>query len=266
MTGYEIHGLPGLYQNWLSASLDHTAEFEHQGRNFQTVKSTIPWISKHHANGSRPDQVINCYVSQSNLPWYLYNFFEKTDHVGICVDHWCDDIQRLGINTQAYQGMLDHWYRAYNITSFDDPEYIKNSAIEYFYLFFTQPSEWRTLLEYQLPGAINIEYQDFSKISVLREKLQPRISFDDDHFVSMYHLLNASNHRYLDLQKQFEQKLAQLPFYINFNVIDLAWLGALFYQLDQKQLDWFNPDVRHRTIVQHYTKIRCDPHNKNANI
>jgi hypothetical protein len=261
-----IYGLPGLYQNWLSASLDVNAKFVHQGNNFHTLHSAIPWVSKHQADYALEHDVINCYVSPSNLPWYLYNFFEKTDDIGINVDHWCSDIQRLGTDTIAYQGMLDHWQQSYNIANYQDQDYIKNSAVEYFYLFFIQPSPWRDLLEYQHPGSVNIEYGDFTSISMLRNKLSAMVHFDDDHFVQMYARLNASNYRYLSLPNQFKNKLAQLPFYTSFNVIDLAWLGALFYQIDHNRLDWFNPDTRHQTILQRYTELRCDQYNNNVNI
>lgn len=262
-----IYGLPGLYQNWLSAALDADADFSHGGRNFQTQHSSIPWISKHDVRlDSTNSDVINCFVCSDNLPWYLFNFFEKTDDVGIRVDHWCEDIQLLGNDTVAYQSMLDHWRQTYNIDQHSNSEYIKNSAIEYFYLFFIQSSPWRSLIEWQHPKGVNIEYSDFGDIVALRQKLSPVVTLDDDHFVRMYHLLVAANSRYLGLSKKFNQKIQQLPFYQSFNVIDLAWLGALFYQIDGIQLDWFSSDVRHQTIVQQYTKIRCAQSNKNVNI
>lgn len=262
-----IYGLPGLYQNWLSAALDADANFSHGGNNFQTLHSSVPWVSKHESELNSDNQdVINCFVSPNNLPWYLCNFFEKTDDVGIKVDHWAEDIQRLGADTIAYQGMLDHWRQTYCIDENCSQDYIKNSAIEYFYLFFIQDSAWKNLLEWQHPRGVNIEYSDFGSIVTLKQKLSTLVMLDDDHFVYMYHLLNATNYRYLELEQKFKQKILQLPFYNSFNVIELAWLGALFYQIDREQLDWFNPTVRHRTLALRYTEIRCIQSNDNVNI
>lgn len=264
MTQCVIHGLPGLYQNWLSAALDSNAVFEKHGINFLTSHSAVPWVSKHTASDIPDVDVINCYVANQNLPWYLYNFFEKTDDVNIRVEHWCEDIQLLAPNTVAYQGMLDHWQQTYHIVDYHNHNYVKNSAIEYFYLFFIKDSHWRHLLSSQTTHGVNIEYNDFASITVLREKLSLILDFDDDHFVKMYAALNASNQRYLKLPQDFGTKLLQLPLYNSFTIIELAWLGALFYQMDGIQLDWFNPDVRHRTIVQRYAELRCNPSNNSV--
>ena len=270
MSKFIIHGLPGLYQNWLSAVLDPQSKFNSQGINFVTESSNVPWVSKHStfAESLHSTHVINCFVSVQNLPWYLYNFFEKTDDIGISVDNLARDLQHRAPGTIAFNSMLDHWKSVYHIDAHSDYDYYKNSLIEYFYHWFTQPSEWRDLLTHQHHSdhSVNIEYCDFSDPDLLYQTLNTAVTVDQAHFDQMYKLLQKGNQRFFDLPTNFNTKLLNLPDVTQLSIIELAWLGKMFSDILNQSLDWFNPDVRHTIINANYLQLSCFNHSKDVNI
>ena len=91
-----ILGLPGMYQNWLSAALDPESRFEQQGANFLTHHSRVPWLAKIETQTPPPaDCVINMCVGYHNLVWYLHNYLEKTDAIGIRANYLVEDPKAL---------------------------------------------------------------------------------------------------------------------------------------------------------------------------
>jgi hypothetical protein len=267
LSKFIICGLPGLYQNWLSAALDPNSKFIVQGINFSTLTSNIPWVTKH-SSFPQSSYVINCYINNENLPWYLYNFFEKTDDINISVDNLVEDLQRRGPGTVAFDSMLDHWKSVYQIDSHSDYNYYKNSLIEYFYNWFTQESEWRDILTYQHTGdhSINIEYCDFSDPHLLYQKLNTAVDVDQTHFDQMYKLLQQGNQRFFDLPVNFDTKLLNLPNTNELSIIELAWLGKIFDGILKQPLDWFNPDIRHAVVNTNYLQLSCFNHSKDVTI
>lgn len=270
MSNFIICGLPGLYQNWLSAVLDSHSEFVPQGINFSTQSSIVPWVSKHliFTQLDQYSHVINCYVANENLPWYLYNFFEKTDDVNISVDNLVDDLQQRGPGTIAFNSMLDHWKSVYQINAHSEYDYYKNSLIEYFYNWFIQESEWRDILTYQCNdnNSINIEYCDFADAQLLYQKLNSVVKVDLEHFEQMYALLKKGNQRFFDLPTQFHTKLLDLPNIKDMSIIELAWLGKMFGDRLAQPLDWFNPDVRKKVIAANSLPIKLQYPFNNVNI
>ena len=131
-------GLPGLYQNWMRATLDNTGSFQLSlNSNFISYSTTTQWERKLDINiqdfKNQKTPVINLYVAPENFAWYLYNFLEKTDGVGILVDSLVSDLFTKAPGTMAFNSMLTHFVNSYNINSETDPVYCYNAAIEYFY-------------------------------------------------------------------------------------------------------------------------------------
>jgi hypothetical protein len=77
--------------------------------------------------------VINSYVLDENFVWYLYNFLEKTDGVGILIDNLTSDLFSKAQGTVAFDGLLKHLVDNYQLSSDQDPAYLNNAVIENFY-------------------------------------------------------------------------------------------------------------------------------------
>ena len=120
------------------SSLDPKSKFVNNGSNFMCDSDNIRKLDKLEAdlNNIPYQSVINTYVTNENFVWYLYNFLEKTENIGINVDQLVLNLITKGGGTPAYDFMLTHFINSYNIhtTNIDD-EYCNNSAIEYFYFF-----------------------------------------------------------------------------------------------------------------------------------
>lgn len=257
MNNYLILGLPGLYQNWLLATLDQTSNFELDSENnFLCNQSKISWVKKMETELADPvlsnSTVVNTYVSNQNFVWFLYNFLEKTDGVGIRVDHLVEDLNTKALGTIAFDFMLKHWSDSYDIENHPDNQYRTNSAIEYFYFLLL---DTQSIFKHQVgltdPGFVNIEYADFENKKLLETKLSHLEIFDQDHFDRMYNLLYQRNIRYLDKRQSFVSKIQSNN--KNFDILEIAYIGMLL--TDQDRLDWFNTQLRENMINDRWSDI-----------
>lgn len=251
-----ILGLPGLYQNWLSAALDPKSEFsldlEH---NFLCKKSRYNWIKKieiDFTTASFSGPTVNMYVNDQNFVWFLYNFLEKTDGVGISVDVLVDDLEFKAPGTYAFDSMLRHFFKSYNLDQLQDCQYRKNAAIEYFYfLLLNKNTVLKTQCGFTDPTFVNIEYSEFENADLLKSKFLKLEHFDVEHFDQMYQLLVQRNKRYLTIRQRFVNKI--LSNNRNFDILETAYIGTLLTIYDQ--LDWFNLEFREETINKRWADI-----------
>lgn len=251
MTQNVIYGLPGMYQNWLSAALDPACEWRQQGQNFLAYNSEFPWTAKIEIVDPPPaKRVINMCVGYHNLVWYLHNYLEKTDDIGLRTNYLVEDLCALGPNTKAFGDLFAHWFNAYNIEQNPDKDYLANSLIEYFYHWLVQKHEWQQKLLWRHPDkhAINLEYSAFNSLDTLHRLLDGVIK-DQTHFDNMYVLLRDANGHYLDQSEKFYTKLKLIKNINNFTILEQSYIGSLMHStidMGTAVLDWFNPDVRNR--------------------
>lgn len=143
-------GLPGLYQNWMQAALDSTSKVQFSvDSNFISYSKTVQLRQKLEINiqdfKNQDTPVINTYVAPENFAWYLYNFLEKTDAIGISVNSLHKDLFIKAPGTVAFDSMLTHFANSYNLDTKTDPAYFYNAAIEYFYfLLINQDAIFKT--------------------------------------------------------------------------------------------------------------------------
>ena len=257
MIQYVIYGLPGMYQNWLSAALDPDSVFEQQGRNFLAHQSQVPWVIKAEviANHMPDAHVINMYVGKNNLVWYLHNYFEKTDDIGIRTNYLAEDLSLLGTNTRAYGQLLDHWRSSYNIQYNTNTDYYTNSLVEYFYYWLIKKHDWGHCLSWIHPGsqAINLEYSNFDDLDKLSSCLQ-RVISNGAWFDQMYVLLRSANYQYINQGAKFLSKMVLIKDIDQFTILEQSYIGSLLHELIQPGkivLDWFNPELRNRLWDRH---------------
>ena len=256
MSDQLILGLPGLYQNWLLAALDPESVFKLDlENNFLCLESRYKWIKKIDVDFFTEQFsgiTVNTYVSDQNFVWFLYNFLEKTDGVGIHVDSLVSDLEAKATGTVAFNFMLKHFAESYNITSHTDPQYKVNAAIEYFYsLLLDTTSALKTQSKFTDPKFVNIEYADFGDQDILRKKLSHLEMFDADHFNQMYSLLYRRNTRYLRSRQNFVNKIQSGN--SDFDILETAYIGKLL--TDREPLDWFNPELRKHKINKRWSDI-----------
>lgn len=260
-------GLPGLYQNWMQAALDDTVSVELSlDSNFISDSTKLQWERKLDINiqdfKNQKTPVINLYVSPENFAWYLYNFLEKTDGVGISVNSLVSDLFTKAPGTIAFNSMLNHFVNSYNINSETDPFYCYNVAIEYFYfLLINQDATFKTKASFTDPGFINIEYAEFNSPHRLVNKLKKLSNFNQLWFDRMYSQLRSRNKKYLCQHQTFLTKLKNHD--KNFDIIETAYIGFLINQNQHTPLDWFNSDVRSSIIDSQWTTI-CNQSKKYA--
>lgn len=250
-----VLGLPGLYQNWLAAVIDPTSKFVFQGsKNFIALDHHVNLVIKgtidFDHNNFHDQDIINCYVRNENFVWYLYNFLEKTDDVGICVDSLIDDLFNKAPGTVAFDQLLQHLIDTYNLHTWTDIEYHHNACIEYFYFVLLEnTSKFKKFTAHHDNKFLNIEYNDFNSSQTLIECLQHLPTFDLSRFDAMYELLCNRNSRYLTRQQQFLSKLNSQA--VDFDILEWAYIGVLLYWQDGTILDWFNVDVRQNVLKNH---------------
>jgi len=253
-----ILGLPGMYQNWLSAALDPDSEFQQQGANFLTFHSAVPWQAKietHALPGA--DCIINMCVGYHNLVWYLHNYLEKTDGIHIRTDYLVEDLQAHGGETKAFGPMLEHWYQSYNIKTNPDIEHRKNSLIEYFYYWLTQKHHWQHMLCSRSSDGINLEYAAFNSLVSLHQRLHTVIS-DVDWFDQMYDRLRSANSKYLHQSEKFCTKLGLIDNINRLTILEQSYIGSLLHScidMGDTVLDWFNPNVRNRLWERYHATL-----------
>lgn len=242
----KLLGIPGLYQNWLMISLDtgcdyfqieNSINFEYGGKNIQFIT-----FGDRPYNQTTDRKIVNLYVKPENFVWYLYNFFEKTDYVGIQVKDLHEQLFTKATGTVAFDDMLKHFTRSYNITTKTDQRYIRNSLIEYFYFMFTRQNKFKYLTGLTDKRFINIEYEDFSDLSILVNKLQHLPSFDLTYFEKMYKILQYTNKVYLDKKKNFANRINNT----DLDILEIAYLGSQI----GTDLDWFNEEVRETLLKE----------------
>lgn len=251
-----VLGLPGLYQNWLIGALDvHSRTEQHAQHNFVTFSSSVKWLKKNELDFSQElayDHVINLYVKNKNFVWYLYNFLEKTDGVGIMVQNLHTDLFSKANGTVAFDGMLKHFVQAYGVSSHTPVDDIKNSLIEYFYFVLIQDqSAFRQRAHLIMPDAINIEYGDFSFEQKLLDLLSCLPNLHKQHFVDRYQQLQKRNSKYLNLKSRFPDNFVSR----SLDHLTTAYIGALITTHTGDTLDWFNPEVRQKNIDKHAENI-----------
>jgi hypothetical protein len=249
--------MPGLYQNWLLSAVDPTSKIDLSGtNNFVTVSTQVELLEKFDQDLSKPlsGTVINSWVDNENFVWYLCNFLEKTDGVGILIDSLIDDLFSKAKGTVAFDGLLKHFVKTYNLTSTTERAYCYNAAIEYFYfLLCDQYAEFKLKAQHKQEHFINIEYNDFSDKQVLINKLSVLPNFSLTHFENLYQQLKSRNTRYLTKRSTFIKSF--LTQGANFDILELAYIGYLISKITKTQLDWFNPSIRETNIAIHKDTI-----------
>lgn len=262
-SSFILLGLPGLYQNWLLAALDPGAATTNSGGfNVLTNGSKYTWYRKLELDLPNfipqhgDSVVVNTFVEDQNFVWYLYNFLEKTDDVGIYVDNLINDLFTKAPGTIAFDSLLKHMIDNFQLTPEQDFSHKFNSAVENFYLtLINQSSEFKTKAAYQDPGIINIEFRDFEDGGALINQLKHLPGFDCNYFEKKYHELSARNEKYIKKQEQFLSKLeSHDPV---FDVLETAYIGWLLWSLNPVQLDWFNTSVRETSMKKHWNEL-CD--------
>jgi hypothetical protein len=256
-----VLGLPGLYQNWLLSALDASAvSAPDKDHNFITHTHASTWIKKMDldlttiSKLSQSTQVINCYVNDQHLVWYLYNFLEKTDGIGISVTTLAQDLFTLAPGTMAFDGLLKHLINEYKLTPEHNYTYKLNAVIENFYLLLIdQTSRFKQQTQFKSNTLINLEFRDFEKYDVLVSKLQQIPEFNILHFKNRYDQLVLRNAKYLDRSKIF---LSKLDSYANqFDALETAYLGWLLWNIRPERQDWFNPLTRETLLKNNWNAI-----------
>lgn len=253
-------GLPGAYQNWVLGALDPDSKVRlSDPKNFITEQSSILFYKKLDTELTTLDNqatVINSFVKQENFVWYLYNFFEKTDNVGIEVERLVSQLFNKASGTVAFDGLLKHFITSYKLTSQTDPDYLNNAAIEFFYLLLIdQNSKFKYKSQYTNEAWINIEYNNFGDVDCLKNKFCGLPGYNQLHFQEMYILLSTRNQKYLTNQKNFVSKL--LSGGNEFDILQTAYIGALLYWHDGNRRDWFNTQVRN-SVREEYQNLICN--------
>ena len=260
-------GLPGLYQNWMQAALDSTSKVQFSvDSNFISYSKTVQLRQKLEINiqdfKNQDTPVINTYVAPENFAWYLYNFLEKTDAIGISVNSLHKDLFIKAPGTVAFDSMLTHFANSYNLDTKTDPAYFYNAAIEYFYfLLIDRDAIFKSKSSVTDPDFINIEYAEFSDPQLLVNKLKHLPNFDRVWFYKMYSHLYSRNKKYLSRHQNFLSKLRN--YNKNFDIIETAYIGFLVNQFQSGPLDWFNNDVRTSIITNQWAEI-CNQSKKYA--
>lgn len=218
--------------------IENTINFEYNSKNIQRLTK---WL--HHPYTDKTDStIINMYVKPENFVWYLYNFLEKTDYIGIQIANLQEQLFTKAPGTVAFDQLLKHFMESYQITENTDQTYIKNAMIEYFYFFLARENTFKTIVGSTDERFINIEYEDFSNLSTLVNKVQHLPNFDLTHFEKMYRILVDTNKEYLDRKRNFASR-------VNNNDLDILEIAYLGSQIGT-DLDWFNEEVRRSLLKE----------------
>ena len=234
------------------SSIDADSQYTNIGSNFIYESKNINWLFKidTELTSVSYNNVVNTYVAEENIVWYLYNFLEKTDDVGIYVDQLIYNLFIKADGTMAFDHMLKHFIDAYHITDATDAEYCNNAAIEYFYLFLLGDSKFKTIVNTVQKNWINIEYEDFYSSDILIKKLQHLPNFNRDYFLKQHNLLVETNLRYLTRKADFYDKFKNKTSNTQFDILEWAYIGWLLSKDSKERLDWFNKDVRLNKITE----------------
>lgn len=252
-----LFGLPGMYQNWTMTALDPAGSYLQENKtNFVYTGKLITFKEK--LESFTPDlndqTVVNLYVKSKNFVWYLYNFFEKTDSVGIQIDFLENDLLSKAAGTVAFNGMLKHFIQSYQISSDTQKEVIKDSLIEYFYFTLIQDTAFKKIAGITCGKYINLEYNNFENVELLAQALSGFKNLDLTHLEKMYKILISANSRFINKRREFLHKINSHD--INLDILETAYVGALLYWNNNKQLDWFNSNVRYDYLSKSTNLIR----------
>jgi hypothetical protein len=243
-------GLPGLYQNWLMGAVDPASTLQlHGTQNFFCPKSIVKWVIKINLNqypvASDETIVINLVVNKENMPWYLYNLFEKTYDIKIMIDNFIEDLMIKGNQFSIFE-FFKKDLQEINLTD-------ENEVINYFYKFFQNKTNF--LYENVIiknPNYVNIEFDDFNNPILLKEKLSIIPNFNNDHFDKLYSQLCSRNKRYLNRKKDFIYKLEnKLPL----DIIESGYVGSLASEILNKQLPWGDRNLRNLILKNKFVEI-----------
>ena len=243
MTPSVLIGLPGLYQNWLMAAVDTNSKLQlHGDRNFFCSSSRVKWIIKlgldEYPVASNELIVLNLYVNTKNIPWYLYNLFEKTYDIKVMVDNLVDDLIEKGDKFTPFK-LFKNKIVEIDTLNFD-------TAVAFFYDYFKQQNDYLfTVLPRVHENYINIEYDDFSDRERLAGILSLYPEFNIDHYNSLYTMMAERNLRYLNRKNDFITKFDQTN---SFDIIELGYIGYLADKILNKELDWANPKLRNSLL------------------
>ena len=143
--------------------------------------------------------------------------------------------------TVAFDFMLEHFLKTYNISKASDHRTIKNSMIEYFYyLLVNSDSLFKKKTAFVHDKLINIEYEDFQSVDLLVNKLSV-INLDKDYFVKQYKIFYTRNQCFITRKKNFKTRIKSNQL----DVLEIAYLGYLITRnTNTSNLDWFNEQVR----------------------
>lgn len=243
-------GLPGLYQNWLMAAVDKDSYLQlHGDKNFFCSKSIVKWMIKNELNdypvASNDLLVLNLVVKEHNMPWYLYNLFEKTYDIKIMIDTFVEDLMDKGDQFSIFAGFK----RNLSKLNFND----QNEVIFYFYDFFVS-KDHSLYKDCQTKSSsyINIEYDDFNQKEVLIKKLSAVPTFSESHFENLHNQLVERNQRYLNRKKDFITKLENN---IPLDVLELGYVGYLVNKIYNKDPQWKNENIRNATLKYKINEI-----------
>lgn len=255
-------GIPGLYQNWLRKILDPTATIATLHTNFivELQDPNITWDGKFNLLSTQPDFyeknqdifIVNSVVNPENFPWYLHNFYGKTDEIFLDMDNLQEDFFTKAKDTLAFGNFFSEVSTQYNITEASHPEDITNALIEAIYLTLVQTHPFRNLLAMRCPNvnSINIEYGDFNSLTKLRSTLKNVPGIDLTTLSDLYAQLKKMNDPYLNSKKYLIAKLASTTNLNDFNVIQQAIIGYAIHGITGRELDWYNTQVRHELFAE----------------
>lgn len=251
-------GLPGLYQNWLLHCIDPLSIIEPiDMHNFAAKKHKNTWLYKIEQNLdtiTNDEIIINTYVTEKNYVWYLYNFFEKTDGVGIKIDNITNELFTKSLGTVAFENFLLHFKKTYNISQNDSLSLRYNSLVEYLYLVLTEKYSNKNILTYTRSEKnwINIEYNDFTNKEILVNHFSKLDNFNLTHFEKCYKMLVDRNGYYLYRKDRFLTNLENL----NLDILETAYAGYLLSFAKGERLDWYNEDFRNKIIFENKKLIK----------
>lgn len=262
-------GLAGLYQNWLLHCLEPLSTIKPIDKhNFRAINFTTTMLLKVKQNLNaitNQEIIINTYVTEENYVWYLYNFFEKTDEIGVKINNITNDLFTKSPGTPAFNDFLIHFQNTYNLSKNDNLSLRYNSLVEYFYLILTEKQSWKSLLTYTRSDKnwINIEYNDFTKKEILISRFSKIDNFNLTHFEKCYKMLVDRNRYYLYRKDCFLTNLENL----NLDILETAYAGYLLSLIKSERLDWYNEDFRNKNISENKKLIKqlhIDVQNKNT--
>ena len=227
------------------------SNFHHHSDNHDVV--FIPKIEEALADHAFFDKlnydfIINIYVKEENFIWYMHNFLGKTDEHFLEISNLYDELMNKASGTKAFDQLYQHFIRSYGITDDWSRDSCNDALIEFFYLGFVSDNNIHkniAMIELNLPNSINLEYEDFDTLNIIKEKLFNVIDISDEILYKKYQQLRKLNHRYFNQKITLADKIQSSSAIVDLNILDQAIIGYLINKLiTDDRLDWFNRTVR----------------------